>query len=280
MKVVLVLLMVCLCLGLGACVTTSPETAKASTEWRLKSLEESFLNFRETQRQEKDKDLDARQEANVRIDALESRLRVLEDRQTKTEQSLAVPMDRDLPPAEQWKQGGKPQPMAESSEEKPWDKVPPQPAPATPAVKPAVKPAGKPAPAMADAGMKAATPQALYDQGMALYSADDYAAARTVFDNFIQKYPNNDLTPNAYYWKGETLYSEDEFAQSVLAFREVTSKFPKHHKAAAALLKLGMAYERLGDKENAVFYLKALTDDFPNSDPAKIARTVLNRLGS
>ena len=76
-----------------------------------------------------------------------------------------------------------------------------------------------------------------------------------------------------------TYYSEKDYAQSILSFKEVTGRYPKHDKASAALLKIGMSYDNVGDKDNAVFYLRALVEDFPKSDPAKLAKTELKRLG-
>ncbi len=79
--------------------------------------------------------------------------------------------------------------------------------------------------------------------------------------------------------EGETYYSQKDFAQAILTFKEVTGRFPKHHKSASALLKIGMSYDRVGDPDNAIFYMRALVEDFPQSEPAKLARKELTRLG-
>ena len=90
---------------------------------------------------------------------------------------------------------------------------------------------------------------------------------------------NDKLVPNALYWKGETYYSQKDFIQAILTFKEVTGRFPKHDKSASALLKIGMSYDKVGDPDNAVFYLRALVEDFPKSSPARLARKELSRLG-
>jgi tol-pal system protein YbgF len=305
MKSLKLLLLALLCLPVVGCVTTQKEanTVSASTEWRIKSLEESFLNFREQQRQAADEDQEALQRIESRLAAIEGELTALRGGSpAPAKGTVDAPAGEtwvgDLKPEDDgWVEGGKSQPLVENDEEKPWAKLPEPPAaPEPPAVIPepevidraqapksapapqAAAPAPKPAPASVPAS-SAATPKALYEQGYARYNAGDYLGARTAFDDFLAKYPNDDLAANALYWKGETYYSEKDYAQAILTFKEVTGKFPKHDKAAAALLKIGMSYDRVGDRDNALFYLRALQQDFPNSSAAGIGRRELSRLG-
>ena len=304
MKCLKLLLLAVICLALVGCVTTqkNAETESASTEWRIKSLEESFLNFREQQRKMADEDALERQKLEARMAEIEAELAAQRGGAPMAKAPVDAPHDEswatDLKPEEgAWVEGGKPaakpgeaapmvQSKVENDEEKPWAKLPeppvvvPEPevierseAPKPAQAKAAPMPAPKPVPA------PAAGPKALYDQGYAQYNAGDFAAARKTFDAFLAKYPNDDLAANAMYWKGETYYSEQDYAQAILAFREVTGKFPKHAKASAALLKMGMSYDRVGDPDNAKFYLRALLEDFPDSSAAGLARKELARLG-
>lgn len=283
----LVLLFVFCCLAVG-CTAVKQEaaTTKASTEWRLQSLEESFLNFREEQRLQADRSAETADELERRVKALEAKVASLQDGRM----AMDAPADMvdegpageewvtDLKPEDDnWVEGGKP--MAESGEEKPWAEVPgsPEVIPEPKVIdrKPtmASKPKPKPKPVMKSGA------EVMYNRGLAKYRAGDYVGARGVFDEFLKKYPKNDLVPNVLYWKGETYYSQKDYAQSILAFKEVTSRFPKHAKAAAALLKIGMSYDKVGDPDNAIFYLRALVEDFPSSSPAALARKELDRLG-
>jgi len=75
-----------------------------------------------------------------------------------------------------------------------------------------------------------------------------------------------------------TYYDQNQFARAILTFKQVVQKFPKHHKAAHALLKLAYAYDKLNDASNARFYLKILTQDYPESEAAKKAREKLKQL--
>jgi len=292
MKCLKLLLLAAICLPLVGCITTQKngETESASTEWRIKSLEESFLNFREQQRKTADEDARSREKLEKRMTEVEAELAVL--RGTKATPSDAPGGETwtsDLQPEDGgWVEGGKAAdksaPAVENDAEKPWAKVPeppktipePEVIPRTQApqqtqakAKPTPKPVAKPA-----SGAKA-----LYERGYAQYNSGDFAGARATFDQFMVKYPKDELAANALYWKGETYYSERNYAQAILAFKEVTGKFPRHDKAAAALLKIGMSYDRVGDPDNAIFYLRALVEDFPKSSAAGLGRKELARLG-
>ena len=186
----------------------------------------------------------------------------------------------DLKPDEEgWVEGNKPpeKPVAESGEAKPWDEVPgPPPSIPEPKVIKRDKPVAK---KKAAPVRKPSGSQAMYDSAYAKYNAGDFEGARGAFDEFLKKYPKSKLVPNALYWKGETFYSQKNYPQAILAFKEVTGRFPKNAKAAAALLKIGMSYDRVGDPDNAIFYLRALVEDFPGSGPAAMGRKELSRLG-
>jgi len=303
----LTLLAVVAALVMGCTAAKQDSTAKASIEWRIQSLEESFLNFREEQRRQADKSAEQSQAVEKKLDEMQASIEALKgDAASAPDDMAAVPQQgkewsSDLKPDEGgWVEGGKapaPAPaaaVAQSGEAKPWATVPgpppviPEPtvvarekiapAPAAPApkpvpAKPAPKPVAKPVPA------KPVGPQGMYEAAYAQYEKGDFAGARKSFDAFLGKYPKSDLVPNALYWKGETYYSEKNYPQAILAFKEVSGRFPKHDKAAAALLKIGMSYDRVGDQDNAIFYLRALVEDFPGSTPASLGRKELTRLG-
>jgi tol-pal system protein YbgF len=113
---------------------------------------------------------------------------------------------------------------------------------------------------------------------MAGFHSGQYKAAAEIFSAFPSRYPRSSLVPNALYWLGECHYSQDRYDEAVLTVQAVTGQYPKHPKAAAALLKTAYSYERLGDKQNARFYLGVLLEDYPQSDPAPLAEDALNRL--
>lgn len=289
MKHRILALAILLSICLAGCVTTASTTRtdNASMEWRMRSLEESFLDFRENQKEQ----MRSQQEFQARM---ENRLNDLENRLTRvaggdmSEQGPAVSGQgqdaqksqdedwvTDLEPEEDGKgwtsvspegkaetaeqgeaagQDAQDDAVAESSEPKPWADVP--------------------GPKMPD------TPQGLYDLSLDMYRDGKFPAAREGFDAFLSKYPDNKLAGNAMYWKGETYYSEKDFAQAILTFKEVAIKYPQHSKVPAAMLKTGMAYEKAGDRDNAVFYMQTLVQEYPDSSEAEVARRRLRAIGA
>jgi tol-pal system protein YbgF len=112
-----------------------------------------------------------------------------------------------------------------------------------------------------------------------LLKENDPERARKAFQSFLQVHRGHELEPNAVYWFAETYYVEKRFPEAILAFKEVVDRFPTHPKAADALLKIGYAYQGLGDTMNARFYLKMLMADYPKSEAAQKGRNVLDKLG-
>ncbi len=293
MKYLKLALLVALCSLTVACTAAKQNTGTtaASTEWRLKSLEESFLNFREEQRLQADTNTENVEAVNEKLTVLEGDVAALKSGQTIMDAPDTPDSMADAPPKgwvtdlkpedEKWVDGQKPNgemPMAQSGEDKPWSEVPGAPAtiPEPKVIKRETTAAKKSAPVKKP---KTSASKAMYDKGYAKYSAGDFEGARGAFDEFLRKYPKDKLVPNALYWKGETYYSQKNYPQAILTFKEVTGRFPKASKSSAALLKIGMSYDRVGDPDNAIFYLRALVEDFPKSQPAGLARKELNRLG-
>ncbi len=116
--------------------------------------------------------------------------------------------------------------------------------------------------------------QRAYQQALQTYENYKYAQAITLFDSFMQQYPQSKLMPNALYWKGESLYALGNYADALFMFKEVTTRFPKSAKAPDALLKSALSYKRLGDTANAHLHTQILGEDFPNSTAFKLSKNL------
>lgn len=120
--------------------------------------------------------------------------------------------------------------------------------------------------------------KSVYESALALYDAGKPAESRKAMAAFLESHPSSVYAPNALYWIGESHYSQSQWDQAILSFKDVAARFPKHAKAADALLKLGMCYEKLKDKDNARFHYEALLEDFPGSRAAALAKPKLAAL--
>ncbi len=118
----------------------------------------------------------------------------------------------------------------------------------------------------------------LYVAGRQLLDAADYADARETFERFLKLYPESKQSDNAYFWIGEAYFRQSAYEKAILSYQEVIDKFPKGNKVPSALLKQGMAFDRIGDDINARLVLKRLVRDFPDSREAGDARRLLQEL--
>jgi len=169
--------------------------------------------------------------------------------------------------------GPTPPPAAIAAREPAEPRATPQQTPTVALPRPAEPVAPPPAAVSAPGGT-----QAEYERALELARTKRTAEARPLFKAFLSKNPNSPHVPNAMYWLGETYYADGEYDQAILSFKEVAGRFPKHAKAAAAMLKVGYAYEQLADLTNARFYLQTLIDEYPKSEPARLAREKLNKI--
>ncbi|WP_320005794.1 tol-pal system protein YbgF [Maridesulfovibrio sp.] len=280
MQYIRILLVAILSLGISGCFASKQPEQPAwggSEEWRLKSLEENFLNFKEGLRQQNDLIESNHKDTTAQIEKLENRLgeldKTLAELKENQQKMMAVKVEEAVAPEEtattEVVMGGN-----SSTEEKPWMVVPGEnPAPVQTASKPAVS-----TPVPSAASGPSVGNDDLYKEGVRLVMNDQPVKARVLLEKYLAANPSAKLAPNALYWIGETYYSEKGFAQSILKFKEVSRRFPKASKVPAAMLKIGLAYDKLGDRENALFYLRTLIEEYPKSDPAKIGRERLRTI--
>src|SRR5690554_699354 len=157
--------------------------------------------------------------------------------------------------------------------------------------------AGTPAPddtgAGADSNPGSESPQALrvyrspgaeekkaYDEIISLIRNDkDYDAAISRLYDFVGTYPEGDLTVNAYYWLGEVYLAKPQPEQAKQAFTIVATRYSDHRKASDAVYKLGVALDRLGEKEEAGRRMQSVVDRYPQSSAAELAQKYRDRNG-
>lgn len=120
------------------------------------------------------------------------------------------------------------------------------------------------------------TPEQQYEQALRLIlDGTDFARGREQMEAFTQGHPHHDLYINGLYWTGEALYGEKKFELSILQFQDVISRYPRHSKAPDALYKQALAFNSLGDGQNARATMRKLIDSYPASEQAKAAERFL-----
>jgi tol-pal system protein YbgF len=125
----------------------------------------------------------------------------------------------------------------------------------------------------------AAEPTQLYSGAYQDYLRGNYDLAIQGFQEYRKRFPATDLADNALYWIGECYYSKRQFKEAIDAFTELLNTYKDSDKAAAALLKKGLAYLELGDRAQAVINLQYVLYEHPGTKEADLARERLAGLG-
>lgn len=128
-------------------------------------------------------------------------------------------------------------------------------------------------------GAKGNEPTQLYNAAYEDYLRGSFDLAIQGFREYMKRYPGTDLADNAMYWVGESQYSKKQFKEAVDTFTDLLNTFKTSDKAAAALLKKGLAYLELGDRSQAVINLQYVLYEHPGTEEAELARKKLTALG-
>jgi tol-pal system protein YbgF len=108
-----------------------------------------------------------------------------------------------------------------------------------------------------------------YDAALALVNGKQYGPALDAFAAFMLKYPDHPYVENAMYWRGECYFAQGDYMRAVEQLDGVLARFPSGAKSADALLKLGIAEQKLQNPQKAKTYFDKLTHDYPRSDAAR-----------
>lgn len=121
-------------------------------------------------------------------------------------------------------------------------------------------------------------PDNLYVKAKQQFDKGKYEAARNLFQSFLEQYPKSKEADNAQFWIGEIYYREKWYEKAILEYQKVIEIYSKGNKVSGALLKQGLAFLSLGDKDNARLILKELVRKYSGSNEAKIAKEKLKKL--
>ena len=96
------------------------------------------------------------------------------------------------------------------------------------------------------------------------------------FREYVERFPASDLADNAQYGVGECLFAQSRFDSAAVAYEAVEKLDPRGDRLPAALWKLALSREKLGQDAGARQVLEDLVRRFPLSGEAQLAR---DRLG-
>ncbi|MDP2703265.1 MAG: tol-pal system protein YbgF [Candidatus Rokubacteria bacterium] len=166
--------------------------------------------------------------------------------------------------------------------------VPPESRPAPPFVPPppaALAPVPIPAPAPRPAAPAATAPAAplsrnaeadrIFAAALAKLRAGDDGQAALEFTEFVVQYPTHPQAAAAQNHIGEAYYRQGDFRQALGEFQKTVDGYTQAVQVSEALLKIGLCQRSLGDPARAKASWERVVKQFPKSDAARQARTLL-----
>ena len=123
---------------------------------------------------------------------------------------------------------------------------------------------------------KAETEKMAYKAAFELIKSRQYEQAKLALQNLIIEFPIGTYTANSYYWLGEVFLVQSEYIKAVESFDKIISDFGKHRKVPDALYKIGVAYNKMEQKEKAKAYFQRVIADHPESSSARLALNLLD----
>jgi tol-pal system protein YbgF len=129
------------------------------------------------------------------------------------------------------------------------------------------------------AGTAGTSPDVLYRSAYEDYMRGNYDLASDGFREYMRRWPNTELTDNALYWIGECQDAQEKPQEALETFTQVLEDYPTSDKAAAAQLKKGLIYLKMGDQGQGVVNLQYVVYEHPGTREADLAREQLRSLG-
>lgn len=77
---------------------------------------------------------------------------------------------------------------------------------------------------------------------------------------------------------GECLFNQKEYDKAIMQYQKIISQHSNHAKAPSAMLKQGMAFEKLADRDTAKVIYKKLLKKHGTSPEASAAQEKLGKL--
>lgn len=161
--------------------------------------------------------------------------------------------------------------------------VSPESRPASPFVPPpapALAPEPIPAPAPSPAAPAAppsrnAEPDRIFAAALAKFRAGDDGQAALEFTEFVAQFPSHPLAAAAQNHIGEAYYRQRDYRQAIGEFQKTVDGYAEAAEVSEALLKIGLCQRALGDVARAKASWEQVVKQFPKSDAARQARTLL-----
>jgi tol-pal system protein YbgF len=154
-----------------------------------------------------------------------------------------------------------------------------------PAPRPAASAAASPAPSSPASAGSAPAPTAppsrnaeadrLFAAALARLRAGDDGQAALEFTEFVAQFSSHPQAAAAQNHIGDAYYRQHDYRQAMAEFQKTVDGYTQAAQVSEALLKIGLCQRALGDAARAKASWEQVIKQFPKSDAARQARTLL-----
>ena len=127
-------------------------------------------------------------------------------------------------------------------------------------------------------GGAAASADQMYEASLAQLRRGSLSTARLGLREMLRQYPTSERAPDALYFIGQSFAAENPDSAAAY-YRQVVDNHATSPRAASALYNLGLLAERRKDNAGARDAYQRVTQKYPQSDEAALARDRLKALG-
>ncbi|MGZ5957886.1 MAG: tetratricopeptide repeat protein [Myxococcaceae bacterium] len=108
--------------------------------------------------------------------------------------------------------------------------------------------------------------------------AGDIPAARSLYTEFVRKWPKDDLAGDAHFALAESYYGQDNCPEALPEYGQLIKNFGKSRSVPLAYVRSGDCFARLKNPEAARLAYEQVLSDYPKSSEAKLAQKGLAAL--
>lgn len=120
---------------------------------------------------------------------------------------------------------------------------------------------------------------ALFYKAELFYQQKKYHEAAEIYQNFIQQNKGKKyLFPLVYAGLGASIEGENNYFQAISVYQEFINKFPEHFLTPAIYLSLANCYQGNGQKNEATNIYEKIITSYPGSNWQKMAENHLKNL--
>lgn len=125
--------------------------------------------------------------------------------------------------------------------------------------------------------------KSLYEKGFRHFARKDFDQTIMVYQDFLERFPEDNYSDNAQFWIGEAYFRQDRLAEAEMAYRQVLRNYEHRstlegYKTPDAIYRIGQTYLKRNDSRRARYYFSAAAERFPGTSAGRKAQRELASL--